>query len=274
MKTYTKIITPKIAADLAKRIAPEKQRTLSPRTVSEYAAAMKNGYWGLHHQGIALDEAGNLCDGQHRIMAIIESGVSVPMQITEGLPEKQGKLFTFDMIDGGKKRSVGTQLQVRHGVQNANNTAAAARVIAILCSRTAVVMNVSNTLAVLDYFGKDIAFALEAMPIALFRKAGVVGGLAFCRRTMGTELDDFICRIGDGDGIKSGSPAYAFRSFVLRGRIREGLPPLSARAAATCAMHHLLGNNIKQIKNTMLGIDFFSDKQPRVVENIRKLFVA
>lgn len=274
MRTYTKIVTPKLASEWAKKIAPEKQRKLDPRTVSEYATAMRNGYWALTHQGIAFDATGNLCDGQHRIMAVIESGATVTMQVTEGMPEKQGDLFTFDMIDGGKKRPVGTQLQVRHGVQNANNVAAAARVIASICTRTSVVMNVANTLAVIDYFGKDIAAVIESMQLATFKKAGVLAGLAFARRAMGTLLDEFIARVGDGDGVKSGSPAYAYRSFILRNNYREGLPPLSARAAATCAMHSILGNKVKQVKNTMIGIDFFCDKQPRVVENIRKMFVA
>ena len=59
-------------------------RKLSRHTVNKYASDMKAGNWTLNHQGIAFDDAGVLVDGQHRLMAVIESGVTVPMMVTWG----------------------------------------------------------------------------------------------------------------------------------------------------------------------------------------------
>jgi hypothetical protein len=37
-------------------------------------------------------------------------------------------------------------------------------------------------------------------------------------------------------------------------------------------MHEVLGNKITVIKQTMAGIDFFADKQPRIVDDIAAMF--
>ena len=59
-------------------------RKVSRHTVSRYAHDMKSGAWTLNHQGIAFDENGVLVDGQHRLMAVIESGAEVDMMVTWG----------------------------------------------------------------------------------------------------------------------------------------------------------------------------------------------
>jgi len=59
-------------------------RNLSRQTVRKYASDMERGEWKLNHQGIAFDEDGVLVDGQHRLAAVRESGMSVRMMVTWG----------------------------------------------------------------------------------------------------------------------------------------------------------------------------------------------
>jgi hypothetical protein len=59
-------------------------RKISDVSVSRYARDMTNGHWTLNHQGIAFDDEGVLVDGQHRLMAIVKSGVTVKMMVTWG----------------------------------------------------------------------------------------------------------------------------------------------------------------------------------------------
>lgn len=80
----------------------EKNRPLSRKTVEDYKRELVSGHWPAHHQGIGIDSDGNLLDGQHRLTAISESGVSAPMQVTVGLD----RAATFSVIDTGKRRSL------------------------------------------------------------------------------------------------------------------------------------------------------------------------
>lgn len=62
-------------------------RTLRQHKVDYYAGQMVKGLWRVTHQGIAFDEEGCLVDGQHRMWAIIETGLSQKMQATRGLTD-------------------------------------------------------------------------------------------------------------------------------------------------------------------------------------------
>lgn len=272
MQTEVMWITPKIAKQWLTLVDPSKQRRLNARTVTQYATAMKLGHWILTHQGVAFDAQGNLCDGQHRLAAIVESGVSVQMMVTTGMAEKQGTLFTFDAIDRGALRGISQQLQVRHGVPNACQMAAGARCIAVLCKRASVKMTVATTLFVIDKYGNELRHVMVALryPQSL-RVGGAFGSLAFCLKAV-PALKSFVDRIGDGDGIKKGEPAHTLREYLLTTKGQNGAFCGREKACALCAMHEVLGNKIQLIKQTMAGIDFFSDKQPRIVDEIASMF--
>jgi hypothetical protein len=60
------------------------------------------------HQGIALDgplNSGKLVDGQHRLHAIVKSGIPTPVLVFENVPPE-----TFSVLDTGKRRSGGDVL--------------------------------------------------------------------------------------------------------------------------------------------------------------------
>src|SRR5581483_1944 len=76
-------------------------RSLSPSLVKMYAAEMMAGRWTLTHQGIALNCDGSLRDGQHRLSAIIQSGVTVPMLVTVGVKDE-----AVPNIDVGRTRTL------------------------------------------------------------------------------------------------------------------------------------------------------------------------
>jgi len=84
-------ITPAIARSiLAMNIGNRNVRT---SVVSKYAKDMKNGMWLTTPEGIAIDKTGNLIDGQHRLHAIVESGVSQNMLVFRNVdPEVYSKL--------------------------------------------------------------------------------------------------------------------------------------------------------------------------------------
>lgn len=93
-------------------------RPVHPSTVEKYKRAMEQGQWRLTHQGIAFAEdgydqngrhvaKGTLLDGQHRLWAIVESGVTVPMMVTWAVDPE-----TYTVIDVGARRTGGDTLFV------------------------------------------------------------------------------------------------------------------------------------------------------------------
>ena len=85
-------------------------RPLRQSLVTQYAKEMKNATWRLTHQGIAFSGDGVLLDGQHRLAAIVESGVAVTMVVTKGVDAKSQLV-----MDDHAKRSSGDALSLlRH----------------------------------------------------------------------------------------------------------------------------------------------------------------
>lgn len=102
VKSIEKIlITPEIAKSLLEKNS--SNRPLSIGTVKRYAFEMSSGSWKNTHQGIAVDETGQIIDGQHRLNAVIQSGVS----IMTTLSIYKGNVKTLLIpLDRGKNRSV------------------------------------------------------------------------------------------------------------------------------------------------------------------------
>lgn len=84
MNSTVEMITP----EYARQILEHNTKNRKPRTglVAQYARAMERNDWKLTHQGIAINCDGTLLDGQHRLLAVISSGVTVRMLVTRGVP--------------------------------------------------------------------------------------------------------------------------------------------------------------------------------------------
>jgi len=92
-----------ISPELAAEILTERNiqnRSLDKRQVSRYVNEMVNGRWRVHGNGIQFDKTGRLIDGQHRLQAIVESGLSQAFMVTFGV--EPDAIVT---IDEGRRRS-------------------------------------------------------------------------------------------------------------------------------------------------------------------------
>jgi len=274
VKTTTEKITPALAQQYLATVDTSKQRPLKQSKIDDYAIAMIHGHWVLTHQGIAFDDAGNLCDGQHRLQAVVKSGVTIETQVTRNLAQKQNDLFTFDAIDQGVKRHIGEQLHVRYGVENANQAAAAIKKIVQLCTFSNPVMTVASTVAVLPYFGSEIqkCHAMLRNTAGMLRSP-ILGAAAFCLRPGGELVKSFVSAVGSGENLSKGNPALTFRQYALNASVYGGGNCGKMEYAfCTCAMHAMTGKTITRVQHTRAGVDFFADKQPRVVKAICEMF--
>lgn len=115
-KRKCKILT--VTPDVAQRWLNEcnvHNRPLRPNLVDKYAAAMKRGEWRLTAEPIAFcgpyndecDEARGvtLINGQHRLWAVIESGVPCEMTVWWGCDSEE-----FNVIDQNAPRTLGDVL--------------------------------------------------------------------------------------------------------------------------------------------------------------------
>jgi hypothetical protein len=93
-------VTPALAREYLARNATN--RRVRPGHVTALAAVMQAGQFQSTHQGLALNDQGDLVDGQHRLLAIVKSGVTVTMPVAYGVnAEHYGHL----MIDVGMNRT-------------------------------------------------------------------------------------------------------------------------------------------------------------------------
>lgn len=91
------------------------------------ARDIKEGHWDSTHQGIAIASDGTLIDGQHRLLAIVEAGKSVKMNVTFNATKSSH-------IDSGTIRTMSNRLQMgEEGIPWVNQSiTAAARVIGVM----------------------------------------------------------------------------------------------------------------------------------------------
>lgn len=99
-------INPELASRWLRRNLDDNRKTSGGR-VRRYAEAMQAGRWKLTHQGIAFDVRGDLIDGQHRLLAIIQSLTTVPVRVYVNADPS-----TFAVIDTGYARSASQFMRV------------------------------------------------------------------------------------------------------------------------------------------------------------------
>lgn len=79
------VITPAIAQDWLDN-RNSHNRHMSEKRADAYAQAMRDGKWkGCSNDDITFDENGILTNGQHRLRAIVKSGVSIECFVKEGV---------------------------------------------------------------------------------------------------------------------------------------------------------------------------------------------
>lgn len=111
-------VTPAMAAQLLENNT--HNRPVSERTVERYALAMKNGQWLYNPlEPLGFREDGTCCQGQHRLLAIVQSGTSQTFDIRRGVPD-----HLFPVIDTGKMRAASDVLAISGEVCTHNLAAA------------------------------------------------------------------------------------------------------------------------------------------------------
>lgn len=113
MKVDTKVISPELARDMLKRNI--NNRPLNKNHVDFLSKQMTEGKWMFDGTPIKLTEAGSLLDGQHRLTAVIESGLSFDFLVISGVNKD-----SFKVMDTGRNRKASDVLSI-NGIQQSQD---------------------------------------------------------------------------------------------------------------------------------------------------------
>lgn len=209
-------VTPEIAMEWltgSEHIGPN--RTLSKRRIATFAAAMRRNEWKMTGEAIKFDKNGVLSDGQHRLHAVIEAEMSMPveMAVVVGLEPK-----AQDYMDQGAARTAGDVLSI-HNVGHANAVAAGARILYAYENGTLSPGSnpkIANDLIltwVLDHpdFPELVKSAMTIIRRVPCPQSVYLAAIYLMSRTDREGAIQFTTSFSSGTNLESGSPIYTLR---------------------------------------------------------------
>lgn len=104
----------------------EYNRSLNPKAIDTFAKEIVNGGWHLAGDPIRFDENGKLCDGQHRLTAVVKAGKAIQVYVIRNI-----KVACMKVIDSGTARTMGHRFTM-HGYKNGTILAASSAMFALL----------------------------------------------------------------------------------------------------------------------------------------------
>lgn len=219
-------LTPEDASKLLARSEGYHQRALRRSNLERLTHAIESGQWRETHQAIAINRAGQVIDGQHRLHAIVAAGQTVRVTVARDVADE-----TFDVIDTGVVRSPYDVLSLA-GFHNSAKLAAALRYLLVY----------EDVVGTTDSFGTHRSKYTSADILKLARSqrghelnsslnaaAGVMTNMgrpgfatwlaAVIQLMRESPVDDGLClefieRMRDGANLKPGSPILTLRRYI------------------------------------------------------------
>lgn len=225
-----KLIDPEYAHFLLATQPEGWNRRVSPKRVRSYATDMIRGDWdGLNGETLKVDIDGQLVDGQHRLLAVIEAGVTTPMTIVYGVHD--AARYT---IDAGRPRSIANLIEMEGiGAMRSTDVASIARLIYRYATATnsrltreqhGKMLQAETRQLLLRIAGKyeeQINYSLSFIGYAkdirvLF--CGTIGAFTHFMASRSNSLlaDEFFEQLKTGANLSEDAPAFLVRRNLLR----------------------------------------------------------
>ena len=211
MKAELRTITPEIASEMLE--CNTRNRPLTEPHVASLVKEMKGGRWKINGDMIRISVDGMILDGQHRLTAVVRSGMTIQSWVIDGLPND-----VFDTIDVGKRRSSGDTLVCR-GEQNAHRLSAALIMIdKYMTGRVEKTVKYSNT-EVEGLLAKYPDVRLSLMTSTNGKGLLLPSVLDACHYLFSKKdpalTEVFMEKIFKGVGLEEGDPFYVLRERLL-----------------------------------------------------------
>jgi hypothetical protein len=216
-----------ITPEIAKAILDNNRtnRNISQKIVKRYAQEMKSGNWQKNYEPIVLSKSGRLLNGQHRLMAVIASGMSIEMFVIRDADE------SITIFDRGRNRSEYNELQLE-GVDIADkNTIAIAKLFFYMLGKNNGVGASADYVMFLTYFRKHI-LNLKTLTLGGKRSGQINSDSAFYQLAYLLALDNGVdietvqrfvnvFRYGYSPNGELDSAAITLRNMVIQGDIKS-----------------------------------------------------
>lgn len=203
-------ITPEVAAEYLGTML--KNRNIKARPLSKLVYAMKTGQWKNTGESIKFNTDGNLIDGQHRLTAIIEAGVTLRILVARNIP-----VDAHGSIDGGCARSHGDQFAIIGGVTNGNRVAASVKMFYMLTTgKYPDLLTFEDCLELRNENIEAFEWAARAFSNNTMFDNGVIAGAAAIAYQHDPErVDAFFEQLHSGLNLRKGSPILALREAII-----------------------------------------------------------
>ena len=220
------IVTPDLAQELLTRNT--RNRKITRSNVVAIKLNLEQGRWQLNGESIKVASNGDILDGQHRLLACVETGIPFETVLMEGFdPETQ------ITMDTGKSRGLADMLQLQ-GETNCTGLAAAVAVVMRADRwgvRAATISGAGSgsqgyplTIAEqLDFFNENRWLIDLERRGAQLRAVGLPARVcALLDYVFGSldrdDADYFFDRLLDGQNLSEGSPILTLRNWLNANR--------------------------------------------------------
>lgn len=208
-------VTPALAAKWLERNV--NNRKLDKRLVARLAADFTAGVYTQTHQGVAFDTDDNLVDGQHRLHAIVASGITVRLLVTRGLkPEARSK------IDTGNVRTLPQVLAMSYGMRDAERLVPVINSLFYLKHDARRRLSPDEVMAEVEHYRAALDWVLAAFTTkrvaANFLPSPVVAALVHAHAADPARVEQFGGQLIEPVGVSEGSPVIALLNIMRKGQ--------------------------------------------------------
>jgi hypothetical protein len=207
-------ITPDLAAKFL--VHNKKNRPLHVRHVKKLSRALTEGRWLVNGEPLIFAKDGSLLDGQHRLHACIESGVTLKTAVVRGVDPN-----TFTTIDIGAKRTHSDVVGAA-GHKNATIVSSAVRwIVALKSDNPMCLTSIQMDSDEIEQFVSTTPGLQESALIAhrmrpLIRSLAMSCGLHFVLSEIDRdEADIYFEDLISGAALKSRDPALVARNAII-----------------------------------------------------------
>ncbi len=250
------LVTPEMAARYLATM--RENRAIKKLHVDMLAREMKAGRWRESFQGIAFDGQNRLTDGQHRLAAIVKSGISVWSLVFRYVDES-----TLPITDQGIMRSYADVLHLMFGTVNQARVSALVRVCHRLelypsleakPSNEALMVTLEKYEATIQEYNKY--HSQRGYPMTIW------GALCWARSADPTKVDAFVHKLSTLQDCGEGDPALALRGYFDRHKGKSVGQLDQSLYALTALRFHFEGSRIKHLHTASDAvIDYFKKKK-------------
>lgn len=195
-------------------------RKLSQNNLSAIKASLQRGEWKLNGEAVKISDTGKILDGQHRLVACVETGISFQTLIVYNVPDE-----TQVTMDSGKSRTHADVLTLA-GYTNAISLAATA--LAVVRTEQYSLRAALATGAAYPVTRNQILERVKAEPNLIevaqygkkFSRIGLAGRLASLMFYELSKIDSqdaqhFFEKLRTGDSLERGNPILTLRNQLL-----------------------------------------------------------